>query len=541
MPHAIEGGHWPFFTTALMAPGGANLLDSASMPLPSLLLWPVTAIGGFAASYDALATLGLALSAWAAYFALRRLGTRAGSAWVGGAVYGFGGYMAGEATAHANLLAAAIFPPVAAILLMEVERRRSPAAIGALLGLCAAAQLFVDEEILATAAIMAAIALLVAALAARPPRELVERYARALLVALAVFAPLAGWAIGYQLLGPEHIHGRVVTAGRYVNDLASFVIPSSANLFSTAGSRHLAASFSGYDGELGGYLGAPLIAVLLYACRRLRRRALLPAVLLLCAALLSLGPHLRVGGHDTGILLPWVIPNHLPLLEDVVPDRFNLYVWLAAGALIALLLDDLRRRPPLRSRALGVGLVALGLVPALPTLAPSEAVRLPRVLTNATLLHRYAPAARTVLVLPSSTGQLGMFAQARAGFAYSLPDGGVFVPGAGGVAYGMRDGPLLYALAAVGGYASTSAGRTALDAACLREMGDGSGRLGPRCRAYYGNALRALGVGAVVVCERGSPAAFTRYVRFFAGLLGPARASPGAKLFVAAAAKAPPR
>jgi hypothetical protein len=523
-----------------MAPGGANLLDSASMPLPSLLLWPVTALVGFAASYDVLATLGLALSAWAAHFALRRLGARAGSAWLGGAVYGFGGYMAGEATAHANLLVAAIFPPVAAILLMEVGRRRSPSRIGVLLGLCAAAQLFVDEEILATAAIMAAIALLVAALAVRPPRALVERYAKALLVALAVFALLAGWAIGYQLLGPEHIHGRVVTAGRYVNVLASFVVPSSVNLLSTAGSRHLAAGFSGYDGELGGYLGAPLIAVLLYACWRLRRRALLPAVLLLCAALFSLGPHLRVGGHDTGILLPWVIPNHLPLLEDVVPDRFNLYVWLAAGALIALLLDDLRRRPPLGSRALAVAVIAVGLVPALPTLTPSEVVRLPSVLTSAPLLHRYAPAARTVLVLPSSAGQLGMFAQAKAGFAYTLPDGGVFVPGAGGPSYGMREGPLLYALAAVGGYASTSAGRTPTDTACLRELGGGVGRLGPRCRAHYRNALRALGVGVVVVCERGSPAAVARYARFFAALLGPPRSSAGAEVFVAEAASVPP-
>jgi hypothetical protein len=92
----------------------------------------------------------------------------------------------------------------------------------------------------------------------------------------------------------------------------------------------------------------------------------------------------------------------------------------------------------------------------------------------------------------------------------------------------------------VGGYASTSAGRTPTDTACLRELGGGVGRLGPRCRAHYRNALRALGVGVVVVCERGSPAAVARYARVFAALLGPPRSSAGAEVFVADAASVPP-
>jgi hypothetical protein len=107
-----------------MAPGGANLLNSASIPLPSLLLWPLTAIGGPDLSYDVLVTLGLGLSAWAAFIALCRVTRHRGSAWIGGAVYGFGGYMAGQATAHANLLIA-VFPPVAAMLASAAAQRRS--------------------------------------------------------------------------------------------------------------------------------------------------------------------------------------------------------------------------------------------------------------------------------------------------------------------------------------------------------------------------------------------------------------------------------
>src|SRR5713101_4995653 len=58
--------------------------------------------------------------------------------------------------------------------------------------------------------------------------------------------------------------GVIVSSGRYVNDLVGFVVPSSVQWLSTAGSRHLTGGFSGYDGEWGSYLGIPLIALLVW-------------------------------------------------------------------------------------------------------------------------------------------------------------------------------------------------------------------------------------------------------------------------------------
>jgi hypothetical protein len=530
LPHAVANGQSPFFTTALMAPGGANLLNSASIPLPSLLLWPLTAIGGPDLSYDVLATLGLGLSAWAAFIALCRVTRHRGSAWIGGAVYGFGGYMAGQATAHANLLIA-VFPPVAAMLADDVRHTRRPWRTGALVGCCAAAQLYVDEEILATTVIMALVAAIVICLSARPARATVARYARAAFAAATVFALIAGPAVAYQLFGDQHVRGRLVTAGRYVNDLASFVVPSSVNLLSTAGSRHLTGGFSGYDGESGAYLGVPLLLLLLFAAWRLRRRALLLVVLGIAAAVFSLGPHLRVLGHDTGVLLPWVIPNHLPLLENAVPDRFNLYVWLAAAALLALAIDEFVVRPPLGSRLLAVVVVGAALVAILPAPTPTEVVKTPPVLTSAVVLRRYVPPGSTVLIEPSTDGQVGMYAQARSGFAYRIPDGGVFVPNDDGVSYGMRQGPLLYAVAALGGVASTRAGRTSEDARCLAALASDPAPRGG-CRAHYRDAIAVLGVNAVVVLDRGGRSEVGRYTRFFAALLGPPARASGARVFV---------
>jgi hypothetical protein len=517
LPHALGGGHSPFFTTSLMAPQGANLLNSTSIFLPSFLLWPLTAALGPTLSYDVLATLALCLSAWAAYFALRRIAHHDSTAWVGGALYGFGGYMAGQATAHVNLLIA-LFPPLAAMLLDDIRRTRTPLRTGALLGLCAAAQVFVNEELLAMTAIMAVLALLLAFVIVRPTHATLARYACAFAAAAVVFLAVAGPALLYQFLGPQHIHGAVVSSGRYVNDLSGFLIPNSLQWLSTPGSRHLTSGFSGYDGEWGSYLGLPLVLLLIWAGWRLRRRALPLVLLLLLAALLSLGPHLRLLGHDTGVYLPWILPNHLPLLEDIVPDRFNLFVWLAAAALLVLLVDDLRARPLFGRPALGMAVCALALLPIVPALTPSEAVSVPAVVGNATAFHRALPAAKIVLITPTGNGQFAMYAQAQAGFAYRIPAGGVFVPGPTGPSYGMRAGPLLYALAALAGHASTHAGRTPLDSLCLGRLSD-SPRVTGVCRRLYLRALRVLHVDAVVVCSLGSRSS-VRYAGFFVSLLG---------------------
>ena len=530
LPHALGHGESPLFTTALMAPGGANLLNSTSIPLPSLLLWPITAIGGPVLSYDALATLAIALSAWTAYFAMLRITSSRSIAWIGGAIYGFGGYMTGQAAAHANLLVA-VFPPLVIILLDDVRRGRSVARTGALLGLGATAQVFINEEILATTAIMAVLGLAFGILIYRPQWALARQYVRAGALATVIFAVLAGPALGYQFFGPEHVRGVIVSSGRYVNDLLGFFVPNALDRLSTGGSRHLTNGFSGYDGEFGAYLGVPLVLLLVLAGWRLKKRALLAGLLLVTAAVLSLGPHLRINGADSGILLPWAVPGHLPLLENIVPARFNLFVWLAAAVLIVLLIDDLQSRPLLGSEPLGVIACALALIPALPARTASEVPRVPAVVESAMALRRLAPGASTVLIVPSSNGQLGMYAQAEADFSYRIPDGGVFVPTADGPSYGMRHGPLLYALAALGGHDSTRAGRTPTDARCLQQLKALPAPTGA-CRTHYRRAVRALRVDAVVVSRLSSRSTATRDFAFFTSLLGAPRPESGAGVFI---------
>lgn len=518
LPHALGAGHSPFFTTAIMAPQGAHLLNSTAIPLPSLLLWPITTTLGPVTSYNVLATLAVTASASAAYLALVRITPHRSSAWIGGLLYGFGGYMAGQATDHVNLMIV-VFPPVAAILIDDIRRGRSPVRTGLLLGVCAAAQIFINEEVLAATTIMALPALAYLAWTRRPPRAVAERYVHALAAAAIAFAVIAGPALVYQLLGPQHVTGMFVYPDKYVNDLAGFVVPSMGQVLSTGGSRHLTSGFSGTDGELGSYLGVPLICVLIWAGWRLRRRALFPAFLLTCAVILSLGPRLHVAGHDTAIYLPWILPNQIPFLENAVPDRFNLFIWLAAAVLFVLLIDDLRARPFRGRPALGLAICAVALVPVVPSLAPSETTVLPRVIGNASVFRHRLPGVRIVLITPVNNGQLAMYAEAESDFAYRIAEGGVFVPNADGPSYGMRHGPLLSAMSTLSGYVAPYVGQTRTAEACLAE-GDAT-ELNRTCRSYYLRALRALKIDAVIVSNLGSASAKAHYRWFFRSLLGP--------------------
>lgn len=69
----------------------------------------------------------------------------------------------------------------------------------------------------------------------------------------------------------------------------------------------------------------------------------LTTVLLLAAALLSLGPFLAVDGHLTHVPLPFWVFDHLPILDNLLPSRMSFELGACVAGIIAFGLDDLRR------------------------------------------------------------------------------------------------------------------------------------------------------------------------------------------------------
>jgi hypothetical protein len=167
-PFAVANGLNPLFTDYQYFPGGVNLMWNTSMPLPALVLTPVTELGGPVLAYNVLMTAGLALSAWAAFLLIRRFVPSRLAACAGGAVYGFSPFMTAQSIAHPHLTLA-VMPPILLLVLDEIVRvqRRSPVLFGSTLGLTGTAQILVGEELLAMLAVVAMLLVLLA-IALRP-------------------------------------------------------------------------------------------------------------------------------------------------------------------------------------------------------------------------------------------------------------------------------------------------------------------------------------------------------------------------------------
>ena len=341
---AIVHGHLPaLVTTAMNAPQGVNVMWNTFMLLPGALLTPVTLLLGPQVALTIFMTAGFAGSALAMFAVLRRWEASVAAAALGGAVYGFSPAVLHSAIGHYDLQFA-VLPPLMIDAGLRLATGRVSAVRGGLwLGLLITAQVFITEEILAVTAMAGAV--LLAALAASRPRAVagsVRRLAAGLAVAAGVTGVIAGYPLGVQFFGPLGQHGSPFRLDFFKNDLSSFVVPSSYQLFHTGSSAAAAARYQGQLPEYLGYLGWPLIIVLVLAAvacwRRLPARAAAVACLIL--GVFSLGGTLLSGGHGhPAIKLPWYWLQGLPLLESALPDRFSLVADCSAAALLAFAVD----------------------------------------------------------------------------------------------------------------------------------------------------------------------------------------------------------
>ncbi len=382
IPFAVTHAHNPLITTYMDYPAGVNVMwnNADGLPAVGLLTAPLQAFLPLPAVFDLVATVSIALSAWAAYLAISRHVDHLGAAWVGGLVYGFGPYMSAQWLGHIGLNLAFIAPLILVCLEEILVYQRRPAArLGVVLGVLAALQVLLTEEMLATEAVVAAA--LLAGLVLLHPREVWSRIpfaARSLLVSMVVFVVLAGPAIAEQFLGPQHLRGALRAPNVYVTDLLNLVLPTSALLLHPFGITG-GDGWTGNGTEWNGYIGVPLLLVCALAAVRLRARADVRLAVLcgVVVTVLSLGPRVHIGGQTTHLPGLWHAAR-LPVLQNILPGRLMLFVDLAVGWLLAALLESLvrapRRRPGLAAAA-GIAAVAvLSLMPAWPVTAETHEV-----------------------------------------------------------------------------------------------------------------------------------------------------------------------
>ena len=431
LPFALGNGHNPLISDYMVYPDGFNLMWNTSILLPSLVLSPITLLLGDIVAYNVLTTLALALSAWCAYFAFRRY-VQPPAAAVGGLVYGFSPFMFVQSENHPHMTLA-LFPPLALLLLDEavVRQRRSPRVIGLLLGLAAALQLLTGEEILLMTVLVAAIGMVLLAFLQRDEVRARAPYAVRVLGLAAVLAlAIDAVPLGVQLFGPQHVaasSGPVQPKGTFVLDAAELVVPTERQELTFDAANDVGEKFRG-QAEIDGYVGIPLLLLALFVVVRWRRERLvqLAAALGVATTVLALGPRLTVAGHAfPSVRLPWVIPQRIPLLENILPTRLMLFTFLVLALFVALFVDRIRI-----PRLAVAGVLAVALLPLLPNLPYESSARAtPPFFTSAA---DAVPKDSVALIAPLAGVAGGttapMLWQAEADMRFKMPEGYVIGP-----------------------------------------------------------------------------------------------------------------
>jgi hypothetical protein len=425
VPFALEHGHDLLVSHHLNYPDGVNLMWNTSLPLPGLVLAPVTTIWGPVLSFNILLVLAYGLSAWCAYLAIRRFAPAHLAAAVGGLVYGFSPAI--RVQSHHLHMSLAFLVPLMLLGLHEalVRQRRSPWLVGAGLGAMAGCQLLIGEELLAMTALLGfAMFLLLVLSNLRRLRDRWAYAAKAFGAALVLLAAIVVWPLSVQFTGPQRIHGDIQKTN-YSNDLQGFILPGWPQALSHDGAAELVAGFAGGNSA---YLGLPLVLVLVVLAVRWRSSGVVRVglALMVVAAVLSLGPTLLVGGRDTGIPLPWAFFDDLPLLPSLIPARLAQLTALFAGLLLAVFLHAVWREGGWR-RPAAVAVALAVLVPLWPAATvPAEKVATPAFFTSPAV--RELPRDGVTLVLPWPYRRIAepMTWQAEAGLWFRMP-GGYFI------------------------------------------------------------------------------------------------------------------
>jgi hypothetical protein len=338
----------PWFTSQMAAPVGVQLGFHTLIPLPGLLLTPVTLIFGPSASYNLLVVITPGLLCYAMYRAARLWLPSATGAIAAGAFFGLSAMLAQQDWYHVNIALGAVFLPMA--LEASVRLRRTPGVRQAvILGLVMGAAVLTDQESAVLAAIVTGLTLL-PWLVRHPSWAKLRPAALAVVIGTVLASPqllvMAQEAVFAHARGGLAIdpHLLAVSYKQYGIGLPGMFTPTPR--VADFGLDSLAGPFlHGRDNEGLPMFGTVLTVLALFglAVSWRRRSAWLLAALWAGCAVLALGTSLWIGKHQ-----------YLPLAQtwhDVRVSGLMPYTWFV-------------RIPGLASFRNADRLAILGLVPA---------------------------------------------------------------------------------------------------------------------------------------------------------------------------------
>jgi hypothetical protein len=346
----------PWFTSHMAAPVGIQLGFDTIMPLPGLIMTPVTLIFGPTVAYSVATIVLPGLLCYVMYRAARLWLAEPGAI-AAGALFGLSSLVSFQVWFHLNLALGTLFLPMTLEAAVRL-RRRPGLRQGVILGVILGASVLVNQESAVMAGLLAAV-VLVPWLVVRPSAARFKVLAAGAVVGLIVASPQL-IAMAQQFAAG----GTVVSAHKLASNYNSYGA-GLPGLFAPSPQvghygLHWLASIYSYrvpnEAIVTFGLVLSVLAVCGVAAAWRRRSTWLFALLWMGGAALSLGSTLVIGhrvfvplpvawnGIRVSLLAPYTWLVHLPGLAALrEPDRLALLGLVGAAALAGIAVDWLWR------------------------------------------------------------------------------------------------------------------------------------------------------------------------------------------------------
>jgi len=333
--HALESWQNPFYSHAIYAPDGVNLVWVTSVPGLALLFTPLTELAGPAVSFNAAEMLLPAASAFTAYLLCRHLTRSLWPSLVGGYLFGFSSYMLGQMQGHMHMAAVFLLPLMALAVVRYVQLNLDGRGLAWRLGLLFGLQFWLSTEVLVTAALALAVSILLAYPLVPSARAPIRAIWLPLLAAAGVAVVVAAPLVYYALTGFQS--NSVNPPAPFDGDLLNFFLPTHLTWAGGAALDSISKHFRGNDAEAGAYLGIPTLVIVAWYALGARRSATVRYLLVALglAAVVTLGTGVVIKGHIEA-WLPWRLIVDLPIFNNIITARISAYVALIAAVIVAL-------------------------------------------------------------------------------------------------------------------------------------------------------------------------------------------------------------
>ncbi len=383
------------FTHYAWSPEGKNLAWSTIAPFLSFLFFPSTYFLGPVVSYNIAILLAPALAAFSTYLLIEYITNSKISGFISGYIFGFSSFEIGQTLGHIEITFVCLLPLMILLFLLNVDKKINRITFIILLSLSLSIQFLIGQEVFTMFNLFGILSIIISLFIYKEQRkDLLNAFRDVIFSYILTIIIISPYLYAMISTIPK---GTIHNPDYWVTDLLNFFIPTPLTLIGGKTFISIASKFNGNYAEEDGYLGLPLIFLLiLYIINFYKtKKGKFLILIFIMISIFSLGPTLHIYGNNTNIIMPWYFFARMPLLKDTMPNRFTLYVFLITAIIVGYFVKEFQIKK--WQKSLLIGLIVLFILPSFPY--PATNLNIPSFFSKG-LYKKYLKKKENVLFIP---------------------------------------------------------------------------------------------------------------------------------------------